>query len=476
MNDDCLVIDVGSTGCRAAVIDAAGGSRSRAFRKLPVEAHGERVEYDAEALLAAVEAVVIEAAGDHRIAAAGMAVQRGSVVCWDRQSGRALSPVISWRDRRTSDEPAIAIAPAEIKRRTGLRYSPYAGAPKLAWCRRHLPAVARAERSGRLAAGPLGSFLAARLTGSQEPRIDDTLAQRTLLWSRHGTRWDPVLLDAFGIDRACLPRRVGERSNFGRLRCVPGRPPLVRLVGDQNAVPFLDPPIDGRPDPDTLYVNLGTGGFLLRPRPDFVDSDVFQVSTLGPHRGWALEASVHGAASAIDWLAREVGRALDPGRLASLPERLEPPLFLNTVGGLGSPWWQAGPDPAFTAVDEAACDRLEMKLMAVVESIAFLVRANVDAMKPLAGAPRRVVLSGGLARAEVLVQRLAALLDGELLRLSAAEATTLGLWCRMRGGGLEPDAFERVTPAPDEGLGERYRRWLDAMPPIEDPPIPRTGA
>jgi sugar (pentulose or hexulose) kinase len=128
------------------------------------------------------------------------------------------------------------------------------------------------------------------------------------------------------------------------------------------------------------------------------------------------------------------------------------------------------------AVDEAAPDSLEMKLMAVIESIAFLVRANVDAMHRLAGAPQRVVVSGGLARADVLTGRLAALLDGELLRLRPAEATTLGLWCRMRGGGLEPDAFEPVTPAPAEGLADRYRRWLDAMPPIEDPPIPRAGA
>ena len=52
-----------------------------------------------------------------------------------------------------------------------------------------------------------------------------------------------------------------------------------------------------------------------------------------------------------------------------------PPLFLNGISGLGAPFWVPDLRSRFVGAGSA-----EAKLVAVVESIAFLAQANLDAM------------------------------------------------------------------------------------------------
>lgn len=463
-----LLLDAGGQGCRALVADARAGVLFQAECAIPTVEAGGRVEQDAGRMASALAGLAEQAAaavGARGIAIgrAALAVQRGSVACWDRRSGEPLAPALSWRDRRgLPGMQALAGRAGEIKRRTGLRFSPYGGASKLAWCLQELDAVRDAADAGRLAWGPLGGFLLTRLTDGRPLRVDDTLAQRTLLWSRERFDWDPWLLAQFGLPGAPLPVVVESRSAHGWLENVPGSPPLALLVGDQNAVPF----IDGEPDPDTLYINLGTGAFLLRPLRSPVDTDLFQLSLLDRTGGgrWALEASVHGAASAIAWLECETDRHIPHARFQGLRERVgAPPLFLNSIDGLGPPWWQAGPAPAFIADSGAADPDLDARLLAVLESIAFLVRANVEAMGALVGAPARVVLSGGLSRADVMCALIADALERDLLRLRQAEGTALGAWCMLGRRALPAGAFEPVPHRPAPALGERYHRWRERL-------------
>ncbi|QKK02636.1 MAG: hypothetical protein HND55_08265 [Pseudomonadota bacterium] len=456
-----LLIDVGSTSVRALAVDADDRILARASRPLKTQEAGRRVEYRAGDLLAAVEGAACEAAEGRLIDQAGLAVQRGSIACWDRRTGEPLAPVISWRDRRTADE-APPLPTTDIRMRTGLRFSPYAGAPKIAWCRAHLPAVVQAERRGRLAAGPLGSFLAARLGASVQPGCDHTLAQRTLLWSRARRGWDQDLLDAFDIPESILPEVVGSTADFGSVGILPGAPPLRALVGDQNVLPF----IDGQPDPHTLYVNLGTGAFLIRPVAEPIDTDRFQLSYLGGDAGFALEGSVHGAGSALAWLARhdQGGSRFTPGRLAALDPAAEPSaLFLNTIDGLGSPWWCGGPEAAFAGVANPESLSFDRRLAAVVESIAFLIRANLEAMNRLTAPPRRIIVSGGLGQSDFLVARLGGLIDVELLRLRSAEGTAMGLGALLSDRPLPDAAFEPVPCGTVPAIERRYGSWLEAL-------------
>jgi hypothetical protein len=70
-------------------------------------------------------------------------------------------------------------------------------------------------------------------------------------------------------------------------------------VGDQNAVPFAA----GPPEAGTLYANAGTGAFVLAP---FMAGDAPEglLASLLPGDGAAVEGTVNGAGSAIEWYER----------------------------------------------------------------------------------------------------------------------------------------------------------------------------
>lgn len=459
-----LLLDIGGQGCRALAVDERGVIEFDTSRQVDSHQEGCRVEQDPEELISAVDEVVSETLGDMHgrsmpVSRAALAVQRGSIVCWDRSDGSALSPVISWRDRRGMSGIKVEVKEAnDIRRRSGLRFSPYGGASKIAWCLQELTEVQQARDRGRLACGPLGSFLLARLLAEQPVRVDHTLAQRTLLWSRDTCAWDPWLIKRFGLCADVLPEIVPSLATHGHLRGTSESVPMELLMGDQNCVPFLD----GQPDPDTLYINLGTGAFLLRPLPEPVDDDRFQLTLLDRDREcrWALEASVHGAASAITWLERTQGSTIRPERMDGLRERVDrPPLFINSIDGLGSPWWCTGPEPGF--VNERDDGDTDARLLAVLESIAFLIAANVEAMDEQVDAPQRVLLSGGLSRSETLCSLIADLLETPIVGLGSAEATALGLWCRLHDHPLPKRHFETVYGKRDRALRERYRHWQE---------------
>lgn len=372
--------------------------------------------------------------------------------------------MLSWQDRRARRLllPLSAKRHA-VHRRTGLFLSPHYGAAKLRWCLDHLAPVRRAARSGRLAWGPLASFLAFRLLAERPLLADPVNASRTLLWNLGTRDWDPALLDLFGLPAAPLPRCVGSRGPFGTLHAGARRIPLSLVTGDQPASLFAAGEVDLR----AAHVNVGTGAFLQRPlrRPLRSPRLLTSVVLAGDRAAiFALEGTVNGAGSALVWAAGRLG--VDPAQIeAELPGWLEeeqaPPLFLNGVSGLGAPYWVPGFRSRFLGRGEPAA-----RLVAVVESIAFLLRANLDAMCRVLPPPRRLRLSGGLANLDGLGRRLADLTGLPVERAADPEATVRGLAWLLTGDPAQwraEGAARRFQPAACPALHARYRRWRAAM-------------
>ncbi|MBI5783327.1 MAG: glycerol kinase, partial [Gammaproteobacteria bacterium] len=262
-----LCLDQGGHASRALVFDRRGVLQASALREVDVrEPRPGWVEQDPEELVASLQAVIAKAlvslgARADQIGSAGIATQRSSMVCWDRHTGEALSPVISWQDRRAQQWlNQFSAHTLEVHQRTGLRLSPHYGVSKMRWCLDHLPAVAAAQREGRLAMGPLASFLLFRLLEEKPLLADPANAARTLLWNLHAMDWDPWLLELFGIPSQMLPHCVPTRHAFGTLRVNDRQIPLTIATGDQSAALCAL----GVPQPATAYINLGTGAFIQR--------------------------------------------------------------------------------------------------------------------------------------------------------------------------------------------------------------------
>jgi glycerol kinase len=424
-----LAVDQGGHASRASLFAANGQIVGSAI--IPVQTlypAPERVEHDPEELFGSVQSAIdgaIRDANSSQVIAAGLATQRSSIVCWDKNSGSALSPVLSWQDRRTANWIQQFSAHAfEIRQRTGLPLSPYYGVSKLRWCWDHIPSVRDAWNDGRLAWGPLASYLCYRLTKERTIAVDPANASRTLLWNLDSSDWDPSLAKLFSIQVSALPPCTMSRHVWGSLDHDRRDIPLTLVTGDQSAALFAR----GEPKSGDVMINLGTGAFLQQaldhrpPQSSLLTSMAYQDQS---RRIYALEGTVNGAGSALTWIASQLGID-EKVIIRDLPEWLssinQPPLFLNGVAGLGTPFLRPLFSSRFIGDGSVA-----EKCVAVCESIVFLLQVNLEEMSHSVGPARRIIISGGLSNLEGICQRLADLSGIMLLRLDNHEATIQGL-------------------------------------------------
>jgi len=463
-----LALDQGGHGSRAVVFDDCGSEIAASHVPVATQLGAEGfVEQDPLELTASLERAVLDvcqspAVAGRPVRSAGLATQRSTIVCWERSSGRALTSAISWQDRRNAAWLArLEPRAAEIRRLTGLVLSPHYGASKLRWCLDHVPAVRRAADRGDLAFGPLSSWLLRCMVDGHPELVDPANASRTLLFDPQTLNWSPTLLDAFDIDVACLPACVPTCHAYGLLRVGASGIPVTACTGDQSAAAFAF----GSPDARVALVNVGTGAFVQRAAsPETPLPAGLLRSVLRSERSGAVyshEGTVNGAGSAIDWLrshsAIDVERALDS--LAVQPGE-DVPLFINGVGGLGAPFWLPGFPIEFAGDGD---DRL--RLAAVVESVAFLLCVNLDAMRESATLDAARI-SGGMARCDYLCQTLADICGLEVHRHQQREATARGVAFLAAG---QPPRWKAVPvdrsfqPRPNGPLRTRYGRWIADM-------------
>ncbi len=458
-----LALDQGGHASRAIVLDAEGKSIAHGQQDVAeVRLDDDRVEQDPEEIVrslrrATKDALKFLGKRGGQLVAAGLATQRSSVVAWDRTTGGALTPVLSWQDRRARariDE--LAAHGAFVRERTGLRLSPHYGASKLAWMLAEVPGVGAALREGRLAFGPLSSFLACRLLDERPIVADPANASRTLLWNVNTRAFDPRLCDLFGVPIAALPKCVPTRDAHGSLDIGTRKIPLTVITGDQSAALFAS----GEPRESEVHVNFGTGAFVQRTcadstieAPRLLKSVVFADSL---RTMFALEGTVNGAGSALRHAILELEmHDSEPDLDLWLERELEPPLFLNGVSGLGAPFW----NPTFESRFVGGGSR-EGKIVAVLESVVFLVVAILFEMEIVLQKPTLVRVGGGLARLSGLCQRLADLSGVPVRRADDPEATARGLgWLVQAAPCFSESPGRRFEPRPNAGLSARYARF-----------------
>src|SRR5579862_6193536 len=133
-----LAIDQGTSATKTALVDAAGDVVARAAADVAVH-HPRRgwVEQDPEDIWRSVGESAVACLGGTdpgRLAGIGLSTQRESLLLWDRRTGKAQSPLISWQDQRTAalcQEYAPFAGPvAEL---SGLPLDPMFSAAKARW-------------------------------------------------------------------------------------------------------------------------------------------------------------------------------------------------------------------------------------------------------------------------------------------------------------------------------------------------------
>ena len=463
-----LAIDQGGHASRAFIFNGEGELVAKAEHTLETfRPRNNFVEHDARQLLASIRNSIRDAISQvenpQDLVSAGLATQRSNIVCWDKETGEALSPVISWQDTRGHEQlEDLKPSAVEIHMKTGLFLSAHYGASKFRWCLDNIPEVQAALEKDRLCLGPMSSFLVWHLTRERPFVSDPVSASRTQLWNISHNNWDAELLDLFGVPRSLLPDCVSNRYIFGSMELDGGSIPLVLVTGDQSAAIFAH----GKLDPETAYINIGTGAFLSRPTgSSYVTGRRLLSSIAYQHddeRQYVLEGTVNGAGSAIDWAeeAFEISRIWDklPGWLKKVKK---PPLFINGISGLAAPYWKPDFESEFISEGD-----VKDKLVAVVESIIFLINTNLIESSKHVPAPTQILVTGGLSRLDGLCQRLADLTQLQVHRPDETEATARGTGYLL---AIMPDSWRKkekrktFKPGTDRGIALRFRAWEENM-------------
>lgn len=455
-----LVIDQGTHATRAILFSAQGEVVDQAERRIGLHRIDHlQVEQDAREILDSVWQVIRELARRNPLDSStccALTTQRSTLVVWDTITGEPLCPALSWQDRRAQNDLAsFAQHAAMIKNITGLPLSPHYGAGKLRWLLAHNPDVQRAVASNRVGMGPLVSFLLWHLLDSHAYAVDFSNAHRMLLFDLRRHDWSPALTDLFELKQAQLPQCRPLLQPYGRLDeygCA-----LNTVCGDQTAAFHgLGPLPDG-----TAVVNIGTGAFVLAAC-DRVITDTPLLCGIQAN-GWLLEGTVNGAGATLDW-AQQHWPVND--LFSQLPHWLAtetaPPVFINTVGGLGSPWWREGGTPHF--IDDSSTT-LAGRYVAIIESMVFLLQHNIEALKkhlPITS----LRVGGGLSRLDGLCQKLANISGCQVWRGEEYETTARG--AAWLAAGQPQDWFDagkshNFTPASDPGLSRRFETFTSSL-------------
>ncbi len=474
-NDLYLAIDQGGHASRAIVFNNCGEIIVHAHRDLAIHRFDDNfVEHDPEALLRSInEAIedVINQLGDkaRNIATAGLATQRSNVVCWNKITGEALSPVISWQDVREYKWLETLKPKAQIiHHKTGLFLSPHYGASKLRWCLQNIEAVQQAKQNNELVMGPMASFILYHLAQEHPLVADPSNASRTQLWDLITKDWHPELLALFDIDVELLPTCVPSNYAFGTLNISGLSIPIELCMGDQSAAMYAY----GKVQPDTAYINTGTGAFVSRPSGyamlygrRLLTSVIYQSKNQSQY---VLEGTINGAGSAIDFVSQtlnidnvfdNIGEWLHATRNGH--DHHFKQLYLNGVSGLGAPFWVADFKSRF--IHESNDPD---KIVAVIESIIFLIHENINEMLKLSSPPEQIQITGGLATQDEICQRLADLTHLAVYRPVECEATARGLAYKLANEPKtwpEQEIGKWFKPETNKGLQARFDQWHTAL-------------
>lgn len=435
-----MALDQGTTSSRCIIFDHSGAMLASAQKEFAQ--HYPKpgwVEHDAaeiwETTLEVARGAMAKAGlSAVDIAAIGITNQRETTVVWDRETGEPVCPAIVWQCRRTApmaDALAASGWSEKIRQKTGLVPDAYFSGTKLRWILDKVPGARRGAEEGRLLFGTIDSWLIWKLTGGRAHVTDVTNASRTMLFDIRRLRWDPELLELFGIPEQMLPRVQPSSCIYGETEpgLFGGKIPVAGAAGDQQSALFGQCCFEAG-DVKNTY---GTGCFLLMhtgSEPVFSENGLITtIAASGPGRiRYALEGSVFTAGAAVQWLRDEL--KLIPDAAASEAEARS---VADTGGvyvvpaftGLGAPYWNQYARGTITGITRGFT-RAQL-VRATLESIAYQTCDICRAMESDAGVElTRLRVDGGAAANDLLMQFQSDLLCAEVLRPACIETTALG--------------------------------------------------
>ena len=428
MTSAFLVVDVGTTGLRAAVVDESLAIVTYEYRPCPPSSPAPGlVEFDASDMASKVldAAEVAIARFGSPIDALGITNQRASVVVWDRVTGEPIGPGLGWQDLRT------VMGCITAKAEHGWALAPNQSATKLQWLLANTPGAADRD----LCAGTVDSWIAWTLSKGELHVSDHTNSSATTSGLRNidSFGWRTDILDAFGISSSMLPTVVDSAGIVGAASALPGAPPIAALIGDQQASLIGQ----GCVRPGRAKITFGTGGMLDvvtdSGAPDAAqrhDNGTYPlpVWSINGELGWGVEGILLSAGTNVEWLRDDLGLIDTPAESHDVAAQCDDSggvVYVPALLGLGTPSWDYGARGTLLGLTRGT-GRAQV-VRAVLEGVAHRGADLVEAAAADTGtAIESIRVDGGMSRNPTFVQALADATGSAVSVAAVVESTTIG--------------------------------------------------
>lgn len=434
-------IDQGTTSTRFILFDDSGQIVSQGQKEHEqIFPRPGWVEHDPEEIWRNTEEVISEALRrsgvlPSEIAAIGITNQRETIVPFLRRSGKPLYNAIVWQDLRGTDfinRLKTEIDEEEIRKRTGLLYSPYFSASKIRWMIDNVPKVRALNGNPELCFGTIDTFIVHRLTGCIV--TDVTNASRYMLMDIATLDWDERMLGAFGIYRENLPQIVSstgviygytdENGVFGE------RIPVCGILGDQQAALFGQVCFESGESKCTY----GTGCFMLQNIGQELCYSKHGLLTTVAYRKegekpvYALEGSVAVAGSLVQWTRDSLKMVKNAKELDELADSVPDSggvYIVPAFAGLFAPYWRSDARGVIAGLTGFATRAHICR--AVLEATAFQANDIFSVMAMDSGIKCTALkVDGGMTNSGPLMAFQSDILQVPVIRPQIVETTALG--------------------------------------------------
>lgn len=432
-----LSLDAGTTSLKGVLFDIHGRQIASHLEEYELAKPApDVVELDPEVYWQAAKKVILAvlatsgaAAGD--VAAMGVTSQGETLIVVDRE-GCPLRPAIVWLDNRTREEAAALdreFSPDTVYRITGQpEMIPTWSATRILWLRRHEPQVFQRAHKYLM----VEDYLIYRLTGRYA--TDRALCPSTLYYDLATGRWWPEMLQVLGIREEQLPelkdsgqiagevsRQAGEETGL-RPGTIVTTAPIDQVAGAVGA---------GNLEPGVITETTGAA-LAICATLDEPKYDPLRRVGLYAHavRGrYVLLPWIPTAGMVLRWFRDELGGGKDYDQLIrearDVPPGAEGLIVLPHLSGAGTP----DPDPRVKGVFWGVTLRHGRAhfVRGILESIAFVLRSNLQLLEDLGMEIREIRSLGGAARSDLWLKIKADVCRRDLLVMACDEAAALGV-------------------------------------------------
>lgn len=435
-----IAIDIGTTGCRAELFDAAGNLIVKEHAEYALHVHQSgRAEQDPEEIYAAVMGCLQRLPTDEVEALVLSSVFHSFIPL--NQDGLALTAMWTWADNRAVEYASrIKKALPGLYERTACPYHPMYLPAKIAWFKDNCYSLFQQTRH----IVSIKEYILFRWFN--EFRVDKSIASGSGMFNFHTRSWDEELLRFLEIDQAMLSEVVDTDYQFtvtqgSPLTEVGVKPGAVLVIGAGDGV--LSSLGTGAVDRGQLTAMIGTSGAVRMLSP-FPKTDVkgrtwcYNLSK----DWWVLGGAINNGGLAYRWV-RDNLLGFETGDAAAGSENYEqinekaweiPPgaeglIFLPYLAGERSPYWNANARGILFGLG-LNHNRYHIA-RATVEGVAFRMYSVFRALEDLGGPVAEVRLTGGVAGSKLWVQTVADVFQREVL-LPEKHGTGLGAWILLQ--------------------------------------------